>query len=80
MCPDGIAPCRTFGGTALGAAWIGTTEDPWTCSESLTAGAESGTTCRHTATGNTTHEADVGTTLQTCYLHITASQETYHGL
>lgn len=50
MYPDGIVPCKTFGGTALGEAWMGTTEDLWTCSGPLAAGADTGTICRDTAT------------------------------
>lgn len=49
MCPDGIAPCKTFGGPALGAAWMGTTEDSGTRSGPLSAGPETGTICRGTA-------------------------------
>lgn len=50
MCPEGIAPCKTFAGTAFGAVWMGTTEEPWTFSGILGAGAESVTICRDTAT------------------------------
>lgn len=50
MCPEGIAPCKTFAGIAFGAVWMGTTEEPWTCSGILGAGAESVTICRDTTT------------------------------
>lgn len=45
MCPEGIVPCKTFGGIAFGAAFMGTTEVPWICSGALVAGAETGTIC-----------------------------------
>lgn len=47
MCPEGITPCKTFGGPAFGAAWMGTTEELWTGSEALAATAGAGGICRH---------------------------------
>lgn len=44
MWPDGIAPCKTFAGTALGTPWMGTTEDPWTWT-GAGAGAGAATCC-----------------------------------
>lgn len=50
MCPDGMGPGRTFGGTALGAALTGMTTEPGTCCGPLSAGTEAGAIWRNIET------------------------------